>query len=277
MTDRYGNWVRYTYDPANPRNLISITASDGRALTLSYARADMPNTVTSVTDGTRTWQYSYVDNRLDTAVLPDGTNWEFSNIHLLQQAAPYPPADSINCDSNLNVAAQTISASMIHPSGATGTFYLTTTEHGRSDVPRGCRQSGGGNTYAGNPRYIATRSLTNKTITGPGMPALTWLYGYGPSNASWAPCTANCVKSKIVQVTDPSGSVTRYTFGNQYRVSEGRLEQVDIGWNGSAATSTTVSRYRAAGRGRTPLCTATAARHCPMRRRSAARCRLTKR
>ena len=36
VTDRFGNWVRYTYDPNTPLNLTAIDSSDGRAVRLAY-------------------------------------------------------------------------------------------------------------------------------------------------------------------------------------------------------------------------------------------------
>ena len=47
VTDRFGNWVRYTYDPAHPRNLMTITSSEtpARTISLTYfppdAKGDM--------------------------------------------------------------------------------------------------------------------------------------------------------------------------------------------------------------------------------------------
>ena len=57
VTDRHGNTVSYTYDPVNPWRLSSISASDGRNISLSYDGTS--NRVASVYDGTRTWTYTY--------------------------------------------------------------------------------------------------------------------------------------------------------------------------------------------------------------------------
>jgi hypothetical protein len=81
---------------------------------------------------------------------------------------------------------------------------------------------------------------------------MTWTYDYGAPNASWAPCGAGCVKTKTTTVTDPDGDVTRHTFGNQFRLSEGRIEQEDHGWNGSSALRTVTMRYRPPGAGPYP-------------------------
>lgn len=49
-----------------------------------------------------------------------------------------------------------------------------------------------GSYYSGKPLYIVTQSITNKTITGPGMASMSWNYAYGAANASFAPCSG-CV------------------------------------------------------------------------------------
>lgn len=54
VTDRFGNWVRYTYDAANPGNLMSITSSDDRKISITYGHPSDPKLITEVSDGTRT-------------------------------------------------------------------------------------------------------------------------------------------------------------------------------------------------------------------------------
>lgn len=58
VTDRFGNWVRYTYDPAHPRNLLTIASSEtpARTISLTYYPADAKGDmqVRTVSDGTRT-------------------------------------------------------------------------------------------------------------------------------------------------------------------------------------------------------------------------------
>jgi hypothetical protein len=36
MTDRFGNWVRYSYDPAAPMRITRIEANDGRTISFTY-------------------------------------------------------------------------------------------------------------------------------------------------------------------------------------------------------------------------------------------------
>lgn len=89
ITDRYGNTVTYTYDATNRWQLKTIVGTDvagsSRTLTLTYvAPGSSSNLVSSVTDGTRTWTYSY-DNTtirplLVSVTLPDGTSSPCANI-----------------------------------------------------------------------------------------------------------------------------------------------------------------------------------------------------
>ncbi|MES2019022.1 MAG: hypothetical protein V4484_21220 [Pseudomonadota bacterium] len=243
VTDRYGNWVRYTYDTLNPENVKTITASDGRALTLSYNHTN-PKLITSVSDGTRTWNYTYGVNGVGlTVTLPDGSAWQLSAGHVHFEIRNLATV----CGESFT-PTETWTGSMVHPSGATGTFTATATKHGRSSVVKSCPITNG---LDRRPLYFYTYSLTNKTISGAGMAPLAWTYAYGPPNASYSSCTT-CPTSKTVDVTDPDFNVTRYTFGNQYRVSEGRVEHVDVGWNGSSALKSTSTHYRAPGAGPYP-------------------------
>ncbi len=262
VTDRFGNSVTYAYDAIDPWKVKSITSSDGRALTFAYSLDPAAlRRVTSVTDGTRTWSYGYSGaldlSTLSTVTLPDNSNWGFKLGALKQSAVVHTIRPACNQPGVLNVTP--LIANMTHPSGASGSFTVTPTPHGRSLVDLQCIGGSLGGTdgsYAYHNIYFDTYSLTNKTISGPGLPSMTWTYAWGPANASFtsgylnipaSACVAasNCPITKTVTVTDPRGDMTRYTFGNQYFVNEGQLLQVDSGWNGASALRTTKMRYRA--------------------------------
>jgi hypothetical protein len=247
VTDRFGNWVRYSYDPANPNNLTKIEASDGRVLDLTYYPASQTprypyRKVHTVSDGQRTWTYNYDSTDLVSVALPDNSAWTFANSEAIDRKTAASPGD---CDTPPQVAGSDNSWSMTHPSGATGTFRVNGKVHGRSDVIKVCDQWT--NWIPQIARYYATQSLVEKTISGPGIDALTWSYDYGPANGSWAPCDASCIFSKTVRVTDPVGKETRYTFGTRFQVSDGRLEAVD-----QDGLRTTVTQYRPYGAGPYP-------------------------
>lgn len=151
-------------------------------------------------------------------------------------------------------SGETISGTMVHPAGATGMFTMKSTAHGRSFVPESCFHRVDGKYHAGRPKYFAVFSLTSKAISGPGLQGMSWTYDFsnGDASASWADCTFARVTDKTVTVTDPERGVTRHTFGNRYRVSEGRIERIEEGWDGTNALRTTTFSYRARGAGPYP-------------------------
>lgn len=252
VIDRFGNTVTYTYDPARPANLKQIASSDGRVLTIAYVTDANGDTsrIKSVSDGSRTWNYEYNPDGFKDLVRvqqPDGTRWELGSITPLIADVQYQNDGSDYCSIHPLPFPTTLTGSMQHPSGATGTFTLKPTEHGRSDVQESCIDK----RYL-VPIFYFTNSLTSKTISGPGLSGLTWNYNYGAPNGSFSPCNG-CVTTKTVDVTDPEGTVTRYTYGNRYFVSEGKLERIDSGWNGSSALRSVSIKYRDVGAGPYPV------------------------
>lgn len=246
VVDRFGNTVTYTYDPVRPANLKRIESSDGRVITITYwtDTTGDTNRIRTVSDGTRTWTYTYNTSGfkdLSLVQLPDGSRWKIDTIQPLIADVQYLNDGTDYCSIRPITYNTRLTGSMTHPSGATGTFSLLPTEHGRSDVQEQCVDK-----TLQIPIYYFTNSLTTKSISGPGLSTLTWNYEYGPGNGSFSPCNG-CVTSKTVSVTDPNGEVTRYTYGNQYFVSEGKLEQTDVGWNGSSALRTTSIVYAPVG------------------------------
>ena len=200
--------------------------------------------MTSVSDGTRTWTYSYDTlGNLTTVRQPDGSLWQLGGAAALLNKFQY--LLDPDCDTSGNLELLPLTGSLTHPSGAVGTFTLVPTMHGRSQVNRVCRGGPITPTYATFPKFFATHSLTSKTITGPGLPSLTWTHAYGAPNASWSPCSG-CAETKTVSVTNPQGWVTRYTFGNRYLVNEGKLLIQDDGF-GTSSTRSTSTSYRSFG------------------------------
>ncbi len=260
ITDRFGNYVDYVYDTVVPENLMSITASDGRSLTLTYVPgATGPSrqiqTVSEVTSsGTRTWTYNYIKTgtfaseiELEKVTLPDASVLNLYEARSLFHQVHFsaPPG----CDETSGGGGGLI-GTMTHPSGATGIFTLTPTLHGRSNVVRDCRLSSpsGATVVEVNmrPRYFTTMSLTKKEITGPGLEPSAWSYDYGPANASWAPCNSPCASNKVVTVTDPSGDKTVHYFGNRIDETEGQLQQTDV-YDGDTLLRSTYLTYQPPG------------------------------
>lgn len=251
VTDKFGNTVTYTWDSADPWKLLSIVASDGRSISVSYVSGTrrVASVTTASASATRTWSYVYQAlpgslYRLSNVIQPDGSQWTFD----LQQLR-YVMHDSMgnsNCDYPGDYGTPTGTGTMTHPSGASGSFTVAETMHGRSHVPRSCIPDPWG--YALNPRTYKMASLTSKSISGPGIGTLAWTYAYTSDNSCWSTggtptCNGSSPTTKWVDVTAPDSTVTRYTFGNRWRINEGQLLQVDEGFNGSTALRTTVNTY----------------------------------
>ena len=243
VTDRFGNWVHYTYDAANPLNLTRIESNDGRVITLSYSGGR----VSSVSDGTRTWLYAYSSQGdLQSVQLPDGSQWQF-NLRPLVYLDNMVHDEFNDCDSIATTAGGgELTGTITSPSGATGTFTTNFLVHGRTNVTRVCTylndDSSSWTTGSIWPKSTSNQALISKQISGPGMATMTWTYGdEGNPNGAWT-CT-DCPDRKTVAVTEPNGSVTRHTFGIRWHVNEGQLLQVDEDWDRSSDTARKTSTY----------------------------------
>ncbi|WP_028104075.1 RHS repeat protein, partial [Pseudoduganella violaceinigra] len=232
VTDKFGNTVNYVYDPVNRWQLNTITASDGRKLTINWSGGK----ISTVSDGSRTWTYNYSGNTLGSVVQQDGSAWQVGEMANLQQTISY--INDGGCTAPPMYQPSAFTASMTHPSGATGTFTLAPVTHGRSFVYRQCDDERTQSPHLHYPMYFDTLALQTKTISGAGLSPLTWRNFYGPPNASFdEPSAQLCLDSKVVNVQDPEGNVTRYTFGNRFRVNEGKLLKTESGLHDLAATS----------------------------------------
>lgn len=243
VVDRFGNTVVYTYDPARPANVKKIESSEGRVLTFTYEQDANGDThrIKTVSDGTRTVTYGYtpgVFTDLTEVKFADGSSWNFSNLGSLFNDVQY--TNSPGCVPHTRPEMTTRTGSMTHPSGAVASFTLTPTEHDRSGVQEFCLDK----RYV-NPINYYTNSLTDKSISGPGLPVMSWSYRYSTAEGSFDTCT-DCRTSKYVDVTDPASHVTRYTYGNKYLESEGKLERIEAGWDGASALRTTEIEYATA-------------------------------
>jgi YD repeat-containing protein len=146
--------------------------------------------------------------------------------------------------------------SITGPSGATVKFEMAKIMLGRSQVAYNCISETEESTDARpeNPYLFYTAAVVDKTITGPGLPSsgLHWSYSYGPTNNCWKgtysegiACTSSSPVTRTALLTDPTGAVTRYTFGNQANVDEGMLFKTEYGWNGTSALRTVAIDYGA--------------------------------
>ena len=247
VTDRFGNWVRYTYTGADGWRVAKIESNDGRLITFTYSGTG--NRIQSVFDGTRTWTYAYNANgSLQTVTQPDGSQWQ-----LAMEGVPWTPfaLPDPDCDGGENgtvdLTAKTLT--ITHPSGAVGSFTLKATYHGRSNVPGS--QVTCGTTSNPVSRYFVSRSLSTKTLSGPGMAAMTWKYEYSLASGSFAPCNG-CVATKTVTVTDPHDNVSVKTFGTRYGIDDGLLLASTEGNRGGPTLRSATYAYAAADAGPFP-------------------------
>jgi len=234
VQDRFGNTLTYHYNGAN---LTSITASDGRQMTLQYsADGTAVQTATAVaTNGTsRTWTYIRgASSTTDPSkvILPDGSAW----VYVTNSYAPEYVAGTTSCDDIGTVQSGGWNATFTHPSGLTATFQMAAAIRGRSYVQRACLESptDAALSYAEMPRVYYQFELQNVTYAGAGLSSNeTWHYSYSAPNASWTSdscaSTQSCPSTVYTDVTDPGGNVTRSTFSNRFDASEGKLLRTDM-------------------------------------------------
>ncbi|MGZ9029188.1 MAG: hypothetical protein ACXW2U_18190, partial [Telluria sp.] len=260
ITDRYGNTVRYTYDTADKWKVLTIKGANSagvveRTLTFTYFAGS--HRVKTVSDGIRTWTYGYGVGptnltMLTTVTLPDNSAWNFTgmdapdNTGMIWMHIDYAGiSEDMQCDAQpVGLNSPVVTGTMVHPSGATGSFTMTPTQHARNGVQQFCYTDDP--TAPGRPyqsQWYDMYSITRKQISGPGLPTLTWDTVYDTFNPGFADCLPACAVPNIVSVTNPNGEVTRYSFGSTYAVDEGMLKQTDVGWNGSSGLRTTTTRY----------------------------------
>ena len=236
VTDRHGNTVTYTYDPAQPNNLTRIQSSDGRVVTLTYGAGGEAHLIKTINDGTSTWGYSHSlagsDIDLDTVTLPDTSQWKLAGLRGMN--FDVKPVDPSTCGVPTSVVETTLVGSLLHPSGATQSFTMNPIRHARANTPVTC-QVGYPHTNTTH-NYFYTNSLTSKTISGPGITDMTWTYSYTSSLSG--------VDGKRILQVDPAGVQTRFSFGNRFGIDEGKAIRVDHGWDGTAAIRTVTTRYR---------------------------------
>lgn len=274
VEDRFGNWVTYTFTNAynGPGRLSAINANDGRQITVGY---NPQGHVSTVSNGIQSWTYQYsyptsTEGTLTAVILPDTSRWTINFGALSAAKMRYEtgqPGDPVrSCGNPGFIITPGASGSITHPSGAVGEFTVEPWRHGRSNVPMVCANY---STPANDPNddvayypiaYDAF-SLTKKKVTGPGLPAAEWSYGYG-ADITFAPgtgpvcysgsciepvCTSDsCAGVATTIVAGPDSQWLRYTFGNSYRYNEGKLLSVERGSGPSAILKTETTAYELA-------------------------------
>ncbi|MFT4094555.1 MAG: hypothetical protein QM640_13060 [Niabella sp.] len=257
VTDRFGNYVKYSWSSSNPLQLLEITSSDGRSIAFSYTDST-GYLIQSVTASGRTWTYTYGSNTLLQAELPDLTNWNFA---LSDVALKKPSYTGSTCD----VAeghADSVSGMVTTPGGASVTFNLALNRMTRTWVSRVCSAD---ESYATYPKDMYVMALASKVITGPGLPSsgYVWSYSYDNLEGCWDPttiytgttssaCTTSTAGTRTVTVTNPDGSMERSVYGNHVGLNEGQLLTQEFGVSGSSVLRTDAYAYAAPDAGPYP-------------------------
>lgn len=239
VEDRFGNSVRYVYDPAIPKRLLTIIANDGRRIDLTYS---LDGKVASASAAGRTWSYTYRDKGgLASVKLPDGSTWLIDAESAMYSSGYYSlHGDCSGWGNNYWASPQIIR--FTHPSGATGEFSFQGRRHARTYVPRRCKNYYG-SSYLVIPPSIDGYAIERKTITGNGVD-MTWQYQYESLMPSFEDeCSGGtCARSRAVTVTGPDGTWKKYRVSSQYGALEGRVLSVSTG-RSQQAVSTQETTY----------------------------------
>lgn len=186
VTERFGNWVRYTYDAANPLLMTRIEPNDGRVVTVTNSGGR----AVAASHGTRTYAYAYTAQaNLSRVTRPDGSRWTFD-------LAPMVPVDlatageGANCDQPGGYPGEVLTGTITHPSGATGRFTTEFQLLGRTGVDRVCHFAPNSTTVAVGarwPRWVSSQVLKLKRLSGPGLAPLERRYG-SSDPGGWSNC-----------------------------------------------------------------------------------------
>ncbi|NJN36251.1 MAG: hypothetical protein HC794_03340 [Nitrospiraceae bacterium] len=242
IEDRFGNTVQFSYNASGFPTRIWSNESPARDIRLAYQSGRLQ----SASSHGRTWQYVYSSpgsgsSMLDQVVLPDQSKWAYSYTGtLLPKVLDHEGLPQIECGGASPLSADfTLAAT--HPSGALGTFNFSNLRHVRNGVnineclrvgATSGQDPGEVNYKLYVPYFYDVMSLTDKTITGPGLPQpLQWTFDYElPFPSMWGsrqvapayPCTTCASQTKAVDVVEPNGTRHRHTFGNLYQANDGR-------------------------------------------------------
>lgn len=229
ITDRYGNSVQFTYQKRQTQsgivsnNLVSITASDGRSITLKYEHPTEAYLVTSVVANQQTWRYQYQGQHifsLDKVVLPDQTYWQYGLASISgteTDSSDFPDAAYGACQ--LTGTRQS-SGNIRHPRGLVAEFILNNVLHGRTNTPN--LKFGGNSTgQYRTARCFQTMALVQKSLTGPGVNQI-WKYQYSSNLGAYSGQPKQEIPFKVdgydsgdlktTTVTAPDGSKTQHVF-----------------------------------------------------------------
>ncbi|WPU55953.1 hypothetical protein SQW19_16770 [Stenotrophomonas acidaminiphila] len=235
MEDRFGNWVDYAY---SGDNLIGMTSSDGRQISLSWSG----NKIMSASSSMGNLSYAYTGEKLASVTRPDASKWQYSSTGALAVYAPaWTPAyeDPTGCPDPMEESTGTYALTITAPSGATASYSFSAWQHHRSNIPEhACYINSPQYWFMKTPRFYWSLTLMSKNVSGPGMTSATWTYTYGQPDL-----LTPGANTKINAVSGPEGTYSRYTYGTGYNLNEGQLLNVEKGYGPSQILSSQQSSY----------------------------------
>ena len=224
--DRFGGTIDYFYNPSFPHRISEIRASDGAVISVAYHPDS--GKISTISTGGGTWHYGYDVNapnrnadRLATVTLPDTSKWIYGALPGFASpvlgASPCAVTVGIRSSTQPPSAGESIPFLITHPSGAVGEFRFRAIVFGYNRVPNQCSP---GSSYYSVAHVV--NALYYKSISGPGTSPKTWNIQYFPS-WSYAYQCQGCATTANTIVTENSGKVTTYVFGNDYPTNASQL------------------------------------------------------
>ncbi|NZA26864.1 RHS repeat protein, partial [Luteimonas sp. SJ-92] len=250
IEDRFGNWVEYDWNGDVPTRIHS---NDGRSISLTYQTygAGQRRLATATAAG-RTWTYAYSGIALVSVTNPDASRWEYAldsgRLDVISyQQNPFHQLirdDEIDCSVSHRLGTYTRVYSVTHPAGSRADFTFAPMRHGRKNVEYFCNGNAQDDPHSFRnytASYHDVHSLVSKRITGPGLQAATYTYGYTSLAQGYVPRSPAVPANwndlngatpppnyKYVTVTDPEGTERVHTFGKDYGLNEGQLFNVQV-------------------------------------------------
>ena len=260
IEDRFGNRVDYEW--VGDR-LVAITASDDRAIAISYGANGF---VAEVATGASRWRYAYTDHQLASVTLPDGARWTYASnspvgigaFLVIEHDYDAPPLETNEVCLWPGYGGREFVYTVTHPAGAVGEFRFAPNRIPRTYAPKECLITTGTPGYFFHPPFADVYSIFSKTVSGPAIPARRWTYAYDGNGGNMfsfqAFCTSNpgalhCKPYNTTSVTGPTGVVTRHQFGNKFADTEGQLQAVRVYSATGTLLSETTQAYASASDG----------------------------
>jgi len=222
IEDRFGNYVS------------GLTASDGRTVTKTVS-----GNIVTFQYGARQWVVN--TSTPYTVTYPDGSQWQASVAGTIQDTFSVKGGCPGAGPSTTN---STTTATIVSPSGATGTYLFKPTKIGYSYVPKACVPTDDGGSASVHPKFLIRTSLAQRTISGPGLQTSTLTISYGAANDCFlSECVSSSPTTRIVTYTEASGAYRKYTYGNRYFVNADLLLRMEEGQSSGAPLRTTDYEY----------------------------------